>query len=195
MAHDFAAVVMAAGLGTRMKSATPKHLHPLLGRRLVDWVVAAVRPLGRRSARRRPLAGGGGRTRGSRGRCARTSARNRRLAPQRTRKRRRRAHAARRLGRPSAHQPRALAAIRRRAPLLGRSGQRALVRASRSARLRPDHPRCRRPSPGDRRGCRRRRRSSGRFERSTPPSTSSRLRSYGLFSNGSSRRTLRASCT
>ncbi len=42
---DFAAVVMAAGLGTRMKSATPKHLHPLLGRRLVDWVVAAVEPL------------------------------------------------------------------------------------------------------------------------------------------------------
>ena len=43
---DLAAVVMAAGLGTRMKSATPKHLHPLLGRRLVDWVVEAVRPLG-----------------------------------------------------------------------------------------------------------------------------------------------------
>jgi bifunctional UDP-N-acetylglucosamine pyrophosphorylase/glucosamine-1-phosphate N-acetyltransferase len=43
---DFAAVVMAAGLGTRMKSATPKHLHPLLGRRLVDWVIEAVRPLG-----------------------------------------------------------------------------------------------------------------------------------------------------
>jgi bifunctional UDP-N-acetylglucosamine pyrophosphorylase/glucosamine-1-phosphate N-acetyltransferase len=43
---NFAAVVMAAGLGTRMKSATPKHLHPLLGRRLVDWVVEAVRPLG-----------------------------------------------------------------------------------------------------------------------------------------------------
>jgi bifunctional UDP-N-acetylglucosamine pyrophosphorylase/glucosamine-1-phosphate N-acetyltransferase len=42
---DLAAVVMAAGLGTRMKSATPKHLHPLLGRRLVDWVVEAVRPL------------------------------------------------------------------------------------------------------------------------------------------------------
>jgi bifunctional UDP-N-acetylglucosamine pyrophosphorylase / glucosamine-1-phosphate N-acetyltransferase len=42
---EFAAVVMAAGLGTRMKSATPKHLHPLLGRRLVDWVVEAVRPL------------------------------------------------------------------------------------------------------------------------------------------------------
>jgi bifunctional UDP-N-acetylglucosamine pyrophosphorylase / glucosamine-1-phosphate N-acetyltransferase len=43
---DFAAVIMAAGLGTRMKSATPKHLHPLLGRRLIDWVVAAVEPLG-----------------------------------------------------------------------------------------------------------------------------------------------------
>jgi bifunctional UDP-N-acetylglucosamine pyrophosphorylase/glucosamine-1-phosphate N-acetyltransferase len=42
---DFAAVIMAAGLGTRMKSATPKHLHPLLGRRLVDWVVEAVKPL------------------------------------------------------------------------------------------------------------------------------------------------------
>ena len=36
---------MAAGLGKRMKSATPKHLHPLLGRRLVDWVVGAVDPL------------------------------------------------------------------------------------------------------------------------------------------------------
>jgi bifunctional UDP-N-acetylglucosamine pyrophosphorylase / glucosamine-1-phosphate N-acetyltransferase len=28
-----------------MKSATPKHLHPLLGRRLADWAIAAVRPL------------------------------------------------------------------------------------------------------------------------------------------------------
>jgi bifunctional UDP-N-acetylglucosamine pyrophosphorylase / glucosamine-1-phosphate N-acetyltransferase len=36
---------MAAGLGTRMKSSRPKHLHPLLGRRLLDWVVAAVKPL------------------------------------------------------------------------------------------------------------------------------------------------------
>jgi bifunctional UDP-N-acetylglucosamine pyrophosphorylase/glucosamine-1-phosphate N-acetyltransferase len=37
---------MAAGMGTRMKSELPKHLHPLLGRRLVDWVIEAVRPLG-----------------------------------------------------------------------------------------------------------------------------------------------------
>jgi len=37
---------MAGGIGTRMKSATPKHLHPLLGRRMVDWVVAAAREAG-----------------------------------------------------------------------------------------------------------------------------------------------------
>ena len=36
---------MAGGLGTRMKSATPKHLHPVLGRRMVDWVIEAARPL------------------------------------------------------------------------------------------------------------------------------------------------------
>jgi bifunctional UDP-N-acetylglucosamine pyrophosphorylase/glucosamine-1-phosphate N-acetyltransferase len=42
MAKTLAAVVMAGGLGTRMKSATPKHLHPLLGRRMVDWVVKAA---------------------------------------------------------------------------------------------------------------------------------------------------------
>jgi bifunctional UDP-N-acetylglucosamine pyrophosphorylase / glucosamine-1-phosphate N-acetyltransferase len=29
-----------------MHSETPKHLHPLLGRRLADWVIAAVRKLG-----------------------------------------------------------------------------------------------------------------------------------------------------
>jgi bifunctional UDP-N-acetylglucosamine pyrophosphorylase/glucosamine-1-phosphate N-acetyltransferase len=46
MADELAAVVMAAGIGTRMKSATPKHLHPLLGRRMVDWVVAAARGAG-----------------------------------------------------------------------------------------------------------------------------------------------------
>jgi bifunctional UDP-N-acetylglucosamine pyrophosphorylase / glucosamine-1-phosphate N-acetyltransferase len=46
MADKLAAVVMAAGIGTRMKSATPKHLHPLLGRRMVDWVVDAARDAG-----------------------------------------------------------------------------------------------------------------------------------------------------
>jgi bifunctional UDP-N-acetylglucosamine pyrophosphorylase/glucosamine-1-phosphate N-acetyltransferase len=46
MVDELAAVVMAGGLGTRMKSATPKHLHPLLGRRMVDWVVSAARDAG-----------------------------------------------------------------------------------------------------------------------------------------------------
>jgi bifunctional UDP-N-acetylglucosamine pyrophosphorylase/glucosamine-1-phosphate N-acetyltransferase len=32
---------MAGGLGTRMKSAVPKHFHPILGRRMVDWVILA----------------------------------------------------------------------------------------------------------------------------------------------------------
>ncbi len=41
-----AAVVMAAGLGTRMHSSVPKHLHPLLGRRMVDWVLVAARETG-----------------------------------------------------------------------------------------------------------------------------------------------------
>jgi bifunctional UDP-N-acetylglucosamine pyrophosphorylase/glucosamine-1-phosphate N-acetyltransferase len=40
-----AAVVMAAGLGTRMHSSRPKHLHELLGRRLVDWAITAVEEL------------------------------------------------------------------------------------------------------------------------------------------------------
>jgi bifunctional UDP-N-acetylglucosamine pyrophosphorylase / glucosamine-1-phosphate N-acetyltransferase len=45
MTPQIAAVIMAAGLGTRMKSALPKHLHPLLGRRVVDWVIDAAREL------------------------------------------------------------------------------------------------------------------------------------------------------
>ena len=40
-----AAVVLAGGLGTRMRSAIPKHFHTLLGRRMVDWVVEAARAL------------------------------------------------------------------------------------------------------------------------------------------------------
>ena len=39
---NLAALVMAGGLGTRMRSETPKHLHPLLGRSMLDWVLAAV---------------------------------------------------------------------------------------------------------------------------------------------------------
>ncbi len=37
---------MAAGLGTRMRSTVPKHLHAILGRRVIDWTLAAVAELG-----------------------------------------------------------------------------------------------------------------------------------------------------
>jgi bifunctional UDP-N-acetylglucosamine pyrophosphorylase / glucosamine-1-phosphate N-acetyltransferase len=37
---------MAGGLGTRMRSSLAKHLHPLLGRRMVDWVIASAREAG-----------------------------------------------------------------------------------------------------------------------------------------------------
>jgi bifunctional UDP-N-acetylglucosamine pyrophosphorylase / glucosamine-1-phosphate N-acetyltransferase len=43
--RELGAVVLAAGLGTRMRSELPKHLHPLLGRRMVDWVLATAREL------------------------------------------------------------------------------------------------------------------------------------------------------
>jgi bifunctional UDP-N-acetylglucosamine pyrophosphorylase/glucosamine-1-phosphate N-acetyltransferase len=38
---NLAGVLMAGGLGTRMRSALPKHFHPLLGRPMIDWIVAA----------------------------------------------------------------------------------------------------------------------------------------------------------
>jgi bifunctional UDP-N-acetylglucosamine pyrophosphorylase/glucosamine-1-phosphate N-acetyltransferase len=43
---SIAAVVMAGGLGTRMRSAVPKHFHELLGRRMIDWVLEAGRETG-----------------------------------------------------------------------------------------------------------------------------------------------------
>jgi bifunctional UDP-N-acetylglucosamine pyrophosphorylase/glucosamine-1-phosphate N-acetyltransferase len=46
MSTNLAAVVMAGGLGTRMKSSVPKHLHTLLGRRVVDWVLESARASG-----------------------------------------------------------------------------------------------------------------------------------------------------
>jgi bifunctional UDP-N-acetylglucosamine pyrophosphorylase/glucosamine-1-phosphate N-acetyltransferase len=43
---SLAAVVMAGGLGTRMRSDLPKHFHPILGRRMVDWVIDVGRRTG-----------------------------------------------------------------------------------------------------------------------------------------------------
>jgi bifunctional UDP-N-acetylglucosamine pyrophosphorylase / glucosamine-1-phosphate N-acetyltransferase len=43
---QLAAVIMAGGLGTRMKSELPKHLHGLLGRRVVDWVLESAEATG-----------------------------------------------------------------------------------------------------------------------------------------------------
>jgi bifunctional UDP-N-acetylglucosamine pyrophosphorylase/glucosamine-1-phosphate N-acetyltransferase len=44
--ENLAAVLMAGGLGTRMRSAVPKHFHPLLGRPMVDWIIEAGREAG-----------------------------------------------------------------------------------------------------------------------------------------------------
>jgi bifunctional UDP-N-acetylglucosamine pyrophosphorylase / glucosamine-1-phosphate N-acetyltransferase len=44
--RDLAAVVLAAGLGTRMKSRIVKVLHPLAGRPMIAWVLNAVRRVG-----------------------------------------------------------------------------------------------------------------------------------------------------
>lgn len=42
MTDGFVGVVLAAGQGTRMKSATPKVLHRIMGRPMVAWVVQAA---------------------------------------------------------------------------------------------------------------------------------------------------------
>lgn len=41
-----AVVILAAGMGTRMKSDLPKTLHPIAGRPMIHHVLAAVEPLG-----------------------------------------------------------------------------------------------------------------------------------------------------
>ncbi|MCX6123368.1 MAG: NTP transferase domain-containing protein, partial [Proteobacteria bacterium] len=40
------AVILAAGKGTRMKSSLPKVLHPLMGKPVLSWVIAAVKDAG-----------------------------------------------------------------------------------------------------------------------------------------------------
>jgi bifunctional UDP-N-acetylglucosamine pyrophosphorylase/glucosamine-1-phosphate N-acetyltransferase len=44
--QNLAAVLMSGGLGTRMRSAVPKHFHPLLGTPMIDWIIAAGRDAG-----------------------------------------------------------------------------------------------------------------------------------------------------
>ena len=40
--RDFAAVILAAGKGTRMKSGTHKVLHQIAGRAMIDHLMASV---------------------------------------------------------------------------------------------------------------------------------------------------------
>ena len=46
MSRPLTAVILAAGHGTRMRSRTPKVLHPILGRPMVDWVLGALTEAG-----------------------------------------------------------------------------------------------------------------------------------------------------
>lgn len=44
--HTISALILAAGKGTRMKSAVPKVLHPVMGRPMLQWVIDVVRKAG-----------------------------------------------------------------------------------------------------------------------------------------------------
>jgi bifunctional UDP-N-acetylglucosamine pyrophosphorylase/glucosamine-1-phosphate N-acetyltransferase len=62
VAAPVVAVILAAGQGTRMRSGTPKLLHPLCGRPMIEWPVAAAREAGADTivvvdSPERPLAG------------------------------------------------------------------------------------------------------------------------------------------
>jgi bifunctional UDP-N-acetylglucosamine pyrophosphorylase / glucosamine-1-phosphate N-acetyltransferase len=46
MAGELTVLIMAAGHGTRMRSTLPKVLHPVCGRPMVEWVIAAARDAG-----------------------------------------------------------------------------------------------------------------------------------------------------
>ena len=46
MSERFTVLVMAAGRGTRMRSALPKVLHPVCGKPMVEWVIDAAREAG-----------------------------------------------------------------------------------------------------------------------------------------------------
>ena len=44
--RDFAAIILAAGKGTRMKSDLHKVLHPIAGRPMIDHLMASTAELG-----------------------------------------------------------------------------------------------------------------------------------------------------
>jgi len=46
MADRLTVLIMAAGKGTRMRSALPKVLHPVCGKPMVQWVIDAARDAG-----------------------------------------------------------------------------------------------------------------------------------------------------
>ena len=46
MAEPFTVLIMAAGRGTRMRSETPKVLHPICGKPMVEWIIDAAREAG-----------------------------------------------------------------------------------------------------------------------------------------------------
>jgi bifunctional UDP-N-acetylglucosamine pyrophosphorylase/glucosamine-1-phosphate N-acetyltransferase len=46
MPQTFTVVIMAAGKGTRMRSAVPKVLHPICGKPMVEWVIDAAQDAG-----------------------------------------------------------------------------------------------------------------------------------------------------
>ena len=46
MSRPIAAIVLAAGKGTRMNSATHKVLHPIAGRAMIDHLLASLGELG-----------------------------------------------------------------------------------------------------------------------------------------------------
>ncbi|MEA2655762.1 MAG: bifunctional UDP-N-acetylglucosamine pyrophosphorylase / glucosamine-phosphate N-acetyltransferase [Chloroflexota bacterium] len=51
MSQPLTAVILAAGHGTRMRSRTPKVLHPILGRPMVDWVLNALTDAGAKNVK------------------------------------------------------------------------------------------------------------------------------------------------
>ena len=197
MTDNVAALVMAAGLGTRMRSATPKHLHPLLGRRMVDWVIAAAREAGARADRRRRVAG--------RPATASTASRSRcRSEPLGTGDAVRAARA--KLDSASGDvlvlsgdtpllTADALRELLDDAPARARRGDGPLVRAARPARSTDASSAT--GTAGSRASSRppTRRPTSSSSARSTRRSTSSPRRSSGRRSSGCSRRTRRASST